>query len=120
MQEKKAVNVEIGRRLKYYREAAGLTQEAFAEMIGLGVKHISAMECGATGVSINTLKKASVALSIPVDFLLFDQADEKARQSREVEIQLITTRLSRLSPREFQTVKAIIDKIIEALTSVNV
>ena len=44
MREKKAINIEIGERVKQVREAAGLTQEAFSEMIGLGDKHISAIE----------------------------------------------------------------------------
>ena len=37
MQEKKPINIEIGQRIKEHREAAGFTQEVFAEMIGLGV-----------------------------------------------------------------------------------
>jgi len=109
------VNIEIGRRLKYYREAAGLTQETFAEMLGLGVKHVSALECGSAGVSISTLKNASIILLVPVDFLLFDQIDEAEKQNRETEIQLIVTRLSRLSPKKFQIVKEILNKILEAL-----
>lgn len=115
MQEKKEVNIEIGLRLKHYREAAGLTQENFAEMIGLGVKHVSAMERGAAGVSISTLKNASEILLVPVDFFLFDQNDEVEKQNRETEIQLIVTRLSRLSPKKFQVVKEILNKLLEAL-----
>lgn len=38
MKEKKPINVEIGMRVQQAREAAGLTQERFAELIGLGVK----------------------------------------------------------------------------------
>jgi len=115
MQEKKEVNIGIGQRLKYYREAAGLTQETFAEMLGLGVKHVSAMERGAVGVSISTLKNASEILLVPVDFLLFDQIDDAEKQNHETEIQLIVTRLSRLSPKKFQVVKEILNKILEAL-----
>ena len=47
MKEKKPINIEIGLNVKQVRESAGLTQESFAELIGLGVKHISAIECGA-------------------------------------------------------------------------
>ena len=115
MQDKKAINIEIGPNLKFYREAAGLTQEAFAEILGLGVKHVSAMERGATGVSINTLRNASLALSIPADYFLFGQIDEMEKQTRGDEIQLLTTKLSRLSPKEFQTVKEILNKILEVL-----
>ena len=47
MKEKKPINVEIGQNVKQIRESAGLTQESFAELIGLGEKHVSAIERGA-------------------------------------------------------------------------
>lgn len=115
MQIKKDINIEIGKRLKYYREAAGLTQETFAEMLDLGVKHVSSMECGANGVSINTLINASIILSVPVDYLLFGSKYEKEKQSRENEMQLLLIRLSCLSPKKFKIVKEIVNKILEAL-----
>ena len=52
MKEKKTINLEIGQNVKHIRENAGLTQERLAELIGLGVKHLSAIECGAVGVSL--------------------------------------------------------------------
>ena len=55
MKEKKPINLEIGKNVKQVRENAGLTQECLAELIGLGVKHLSAIECGAVGVSLATL-----------------------------------------------------------------
>ena len=51
MKEKKPINLEIGQNVKQIRENAGLTQERLAELIGLGVKHLSAIECGAVGVA---------------------------------------------------------------------
>ena len=53
MKEKKPINLEIGKNVKQVRENAGLTQECLAELIGLGVKHLSAIECGAVGVTKN-------------------------------------------------------------------
>lgn len=110
MKAKKTINIEIGQNIKYYREAAGLTQEAFAEMLGLGVKHISAIECGAVGASITTLKQTSIILSVPVDYLFFGQNIEQP----DAEIQLLQTRLSRLPKKKFKIVKEIIDKLLEA------
>ena len=60
MNEKKPINLEIGQNVKQIRENAGLTQERLAELIGLGVKHLSAIECGAVGVSLATLKQLCV------------------------------------------------------------
>ena len=57
MQEKKQINVEIGARIKEEREKAGLTQERFSELIGLGTKSVSAFELGTVGISFTTLKK---------------------------------------------------------------
>lgn len=115
MKEKKPLNVEVGLRIKQYREAAGLTQETFAELIGLGVKHISAMECGSVGVSLSTLQRVSTVLSIPADSLLFDMASISEQQDQNAEIQLIISRLSRLPAKKFRVVKDIMDKVLEAL-----
>ncbi len=62
MQEKKQINVEIGARIKEEREKAGLTQERFSELIGLGSKSVSAFERGTVGISFTTLKKLSKRL----------------------------------------------------------
>lgn len=115
MKEKKPVNVEVGQYVKQCREEAGLTQEAFAELIGLGVKHVSAIECGAVGVSLPTLRRMCKALSVPADFLLFGRADEIERQGRFFELQTLFSRLSRLPPNKFRVVKDIMDKLLEAL-----
>lgn len=115
MKEKKPLNVEVGMRIKQYREAAGLTQEAFAELIGLGVKHVSAIECGAVGVSLTTLQRVSTVLSIPADALLFDTGNLSERLDQSSEIQIIASRLSRLPSNKFRVVKDIVDKVLEAM-----
>lgn len=114
MKEKKALNVEVGQFVKRCREEAGLTQEAFAELIGLGVKHVSAIECGAVGVSLPTLRRMSMALSVPADVLLFGTPDETDQQNRTLELQMLCARLSRLPAGKFRVMKEIIDKMLEA------
>lgn len=71
MKEKKQINLDIGQRIKSEREAAGFTQEHLAEMIGLGVKHISAIERGVVGISLTTLQKICTVLAISCDDLIF-------------------------------------------------
>jgi len=115
MKEKKPINIEVGQYVKQCREDAGLTQEAFAELIGLGVKHISAIECGAVGVSLPTLRRMSRALSVPADLLLFGPEDETEQQRRIPELQGLISRLSRMPPNKFRVVKDIVDKLLEAL-----
>ena len=81
MKEKKPINLEIGKNVKQVRENAGLTQECLAELIGLGVKHLSAIECGAVGVSLATLKQLCVLLSVPADVILFGIESSIVRRS---------------------------------------
>lgn len=112
MKEKKEINVEVGQNIKRIRESCGLTQERFAEMLGLGVKHISAIECGAVGVSLTTLKRICSSLSVPADTLLFGPAERTAERSAQ--INFLTERLLRLSDNEFNIAKDILDKLFEA------
>ena len=107
MKEKKPINIEIGQRVKKNRETAGLTQEAFAEMVGLGVKHISAIECGAVGVSLNTIKTICRVLAIPSDALLMEDTDKN-------EVSAMTARLERLSPKQYKIAEDVLNKLIEA------
>lgn len=115
MKEKKPINIEIGQNIKQSRESAGLTQEAFAEMVGLGVKHISAIECGAVGVSLTTLKRICGALSVSSDTLLFGASLSAEQDARSADMHVLASRLTCLSPGEFKAVKELLDKALEAM-----
>ena len=115
VKEKKPINIEVGQYVKQCREEAGLTQEAFSELIGLGVKHVSAIECGAVGVSLPTLRRMSKVLSVPADVLLFGTPNEAELQDRTLEIKRLSSKLSRLPTNKFRAVKDIIDKLMEAM-----
>ena len=112
---KKPINVEVGLRVKWFREAAGLTQEEFAELTDLGDKHVSAIECGSVGLSLSSLKRICSVLSISADALLFDPAADLNHMNHEQEIQLLASRLSRLPPNKFIVTKSILDRVFVAL-----
>lgn len=116
MKPKKPINIEIGQRVKKYREASGITQEVFSELVDLGEKHISAIECGSVGLSLSSLKQICTVLSIPADALLFEASDEAGQEEREAEIQFLASRLSRLPPSKYRIVKNILDQILAALS----
>lgn len=116
MKPKKTINVEIGQRVKKYREAAGITQEVFSELIDLGEKHISAIECGSVGLSLSSLKQICTVLSIPADALLFEPSDEAEQEERKADIQFLASRLSRLPPNKYRIVKNILNQILAALS----
>ena len=114
MKEKKPINLEIGQNVKQIRENAGLTQERLAELIGLGVKHLSAIECGAVGVSLATLKQLCVLLSVPADAILFGIESSNSEAERSA-LQFLTDRLSHLPDADFWATKEILDKLLEVM-----
>lgn len=111
MQDKKKINVEIGLRIKEEREKAGLTQEKFAELIGLGPKSVSAFERGTVGISFTTLKKICQVLSVSSDQILFGNTAKNENDLSE-----LVRRLERLSPRQYSITKEIIFKLMEAFS----
>ncbi len=107
MKEKKDINIEIGNRIKKARETAGLTQDRFAELIGMGTKNVSAIERGAVGVSLSSMQKICQVLSISSDNLLFEHQAEN-------EVQALASRLRRLPPEQFNIAGDILNKLLEA------
>ena len=111
MQEKKQINIEIGARIKEEREKAGLTQERFSELIGLGPKSVSAFERGTVGISFTTLKKICQVLSVSSDQILFGQ-----REQSENDLSELSRQLERLSPRQYAIAEEIVLKLLEAFS----
>ena len=73
MRGKKPINIDIGARLQLVREKAGYTQEKLSELIGVTPNHLSAIERGASGISIEALQKVCPVLGISADFVLFGE-----------------------------------------------
>ena len=110
MQEKKADNIRIGNQVKRAREAAGLTQEKFAERVSLASKNVSAIERGAAGFSVPTLLRFCDVLGVSSDELLFGDRNQSTGNDAEN----IAKRLERLSPEQFEIAVAVINKLFEA------
>ena len=73
MRQRKEINVEVGRRVRGAREAAGLTQERFAELIGISPQNVSCVERGLAGVSLTVLRRMCEILHVSSDFLLMGE-----------------------------------------------
>ncbi len=110
MANKKEINIEIGARIKYQRERAGFTQEKFAELLEMETNSISALERGVVGISLTTMKKICILLSISADELLFDITSDN-------NVEAIASRLRKLSPNQFEVANDIISKLLEAFNT---
>lgn len=60
----------FGRNVKKYREAKGLSQEAFAEKCGLHRTYISAVERQRRSIALGNVQKIAEALEVDT-YLLF-------------------------------------------------
>lgn len=106
MRQKKNINIEVGRRVRQAREAAGLTQERFAELIGISPQNVSCIERGLTGMSLTVLHRMCKTLHVTSDSLLMDEYGENDAEA-------IARRLQQLPPQQFQVVKEIINSVLE-------
>ena len=63
--------LKFGLRVQYYRKLRGMTQEAFAEKVGISWSHLAKIESPtrAFGVSMETLFAIAEALEVPVSKL---------------------------------------------------
>lgn len=112
MREKKDINVYIGNEIRIARERAGLTQEQFGEIIGLGTKNVSAIERGVTGITVSTLKKICEKISISSDLILFGGQEKN-------DVTYLTERLERLPPEQFAAVEEFLNQVFMLFAQLN-
>lgn len=62
--------VETGKRIKQLRKAKGLTQEQFAEKVGVSPRMVRAFESGSSGASIDVLVILSELFDTSLDYLI--------------------------------------------------
>lgn len=74
--EKKPINVEVGRNIRFYREQAGYSREKFSELIGVSPRFISDVETGFVGISLTSLKRICELLGISSDRLIWGCKEE--------------------------------------------
>lgn len=66
----KNLQAEVGRRIRARREAAGISQEEFARVTGLGRSFFGRIERGTQNISLETLGRIAVALPVDLGALL--------------------------------------------------
>ena len=109
MREKKEINVQVGHQIRKAREAAGLTQERFAELIGISPQNVSCVERGLAGVSLTVLRRMCEILRVSSDLLLMGNLGDN-------DVETLAARLRQLPPEQFRVVQEILNRVLE-LTS---
>lgn len=79
---------EVGRRIRQFRQDAGLSQEALAELVGVSFQQVQKYESGHTTLNILKLQQIADALKVQVsDF--FDSTPAKNVRLTDEEDQLL-------------------------------
>jgi len=65
----------IGRNIRKYRKAAGMTQQELAKHVGFSSKHLSRVECGRSLISLPLLLSTAEYLRVEPYKLLISDAD---------------------------------------------
>lgn len=63
-------------RLRYIRESAGLTQEQFAEILGISASAYKKVESGENQVSLSSLRNLYNEMCVSSDFILFGKKQD--------------------------------------------
>ena len=73
VQQKKPINIRVGKNIQLAREEHHFTQEQLSERLGVTPNHMSAIERGVSGVSLELLEKLCEVLGVSSDSILFGQ-----------------------------------------------
>lgn len=88
----KPTRILLGERIRELRKLRGLTQEQFAELIGVEQKHVSRLELGKSFPTIERLEMISTALNTPLreifDFVHLAEQDTRTSSIEEMMLQL--------------------------------
>ena len=101
----------IGQRIRKYRRALNLSQEALAEKINISTTHMSHIETGNTKMSLPVLAAIAVALNVSTDSILFEEKQE----SRNAAVEEIGFELDDCSLTELKIIKDIVCSAKSAL-----
>lgn len=109
MRQRKEINWRIGANIQAARENARYTQEQLSERLGVTPNHLSAVERGAAGASLELIERLCLTLGISADYLFFGEAD------KDNAIVRLAQRLQDCPPEHLGRVKQILSALAELL-----
>jgi len=77
----------LGKRIRQLRKKDGLSQEMFAELIGIDPNSVSRIECGVHYPSLDTIEKIASILKVEMRDLFLFNNKESAEEMRAFLVQ---------------------------------
>lgn len=104
----------IGQRIKNLRENLGISQEKLSNMLEIGPKHLSNIECGQKAPSINLCIKICTLFNLSLDFLILGKLDNYSSELKETSPSYnnITSLLSTCNEKDLEIITPSIKDLI--------
>ena len=95
-------------RLASLRKERSLTQQALAEMVGLGITQMKRYEAGSSQPTLDVIRKLSQVLRVSADELLFG----KAERGPDEDLRLQFEAISRFNDDEKKVVRSVLEGLL--------
>ena len=95
-------------RLSTLRKERNLTQQALAEMVGLGISQMKRYEAGASQPTLEVIRRLSQTLRVSADELLFG----KAQRGPDEDLRLQFEAISRFNGEEKKVVRSVLEGLL--------
>ena len=109
MREKKEINIAVGNHIQLVREEAGYTQDTLSELLDITPNHLSAIERGVSGISLETLQRLCLLRGVSADRILF------GLDAQEQEALAIARRITDLKPENRKQIQDLLSIILDML-----
>jgi len=109
-----AIEEKLGRRVAVLRRSAGLTQARLAELVGVQPEHISRIETGARGVSLEILANIADVLDLQLHELVRLSEAEHPADKAIARLVWFASRLSEPEIELLMTVGAAVQDVVKA------
>lgn len=95
-------------RLAGLRKDRNLTQQALAEMVGLGITQMKRYEAGSSQPTLDVIRKLSQVLRVSADELLFGRAERGPDEDLRLQFEAI----SRFNDDEKKVVRSVLEGLL--------
>ena len=102
--------MDIGYRISYLREGAGLSGRALALKVGLDPSQINKIEHNVNKPSLDALERICVALGVTLSEFF---ADTKEREPLPPEVQRVCDKVAKLPPEKLKILEPVLDTWID-------
>lgn len=103
------INASIGKRIRKAREKRKMTQEAFAEKIGISETYVGMIERGERMPKLDIFIKMANILEVSADYLLADLTDT----GFEVKTTILSEKIGKLPREEQEHIYEVIELLIK-------